>query len=55
MKKAESERKSIWLKVRISQREMTRLQARAGQFTNGNVSELVRHAIDHMRSIPKKK
>lgn len=54
-KKTDADRRDIIVKFRVSQFELTRLQARADQWTDGNVSDLVRWAVFHMRSKPKKK
>ena len=52
-KKNEANRRAITVKFRVSRRELTRLQSRANQFTDGNVSELIRHAVDNMSLLPK--
>lgn len=50
-----NDRKSVTIKVKMTRMDMTRLIARAAQFTGGNVSAFVRHAIDNVRFRPKNK
>jgi hypothetical protein len=54
-KKSEAQRRELTVKFRVSRKEKTRLQTRADQWTNGDVSALIRHAIETMRSRPQVK
>jgi hypothetical protein len=52
-KKTDATRRDIVVKFRVSQFELTKLQSRAEQWTDGNVSDLIRWAVLNMRSRPK--
>lgn len=54
-RKAEAQRRELTVKFRVSKREKTRLQTRANEWTNGDVSALIRHAIETMRTRPQSK
>jgi len=53
--KNEADRRKVTVKFRLSQKELTRLEARANLWTKGNISELIRHAIESLRTRPSKK
>lgn len=52
-KKTDATRRDTIIKFRVSQFELTKLQSRAEQWTNGNISDLVRWAVFNMRSRPR--
>lgn len=54
-KKSDTQRRNLTVKFRVSQKEKTRLQTRANQWTDGDISALVRHAIETMRTRPQPK
>jgi len=54
-KKDDMHRRTITIKLRLSPIEYSRLKIRADEFCNGNISELIRHAITNMRVRPNKK
>lgn len=47
------DRRDIIIKVRLNQKEWTRLIAMASVFSDGDISKLIRHAVDTMPTRPK--
>jgi hypothetical protein len=53
--KPANDRREIIIKVRMSQREWTRAISMASVFAKGNLSKLIRHALDVMPTRPEQK
>lgn len=52
-KRSDAQRRDQTVKFRLTKRELTKLETRAKQWTSGNVSDLIRHALETMRTRPK--